>query len=70
MHSGWNVIVSKDTTPFRYFRFRHTSESQCNLAEIQLFGIAMSSTPATLSSTQASVTYMDGANTKTFADAI
>lgn len=70
VHSGWNILVSKDTTPFRYFRFRHTNESQCNLAEIQLFGIAMSSAPVTISSTQSSVYYFDGANTKAFSNAI
>lgn len=70
MHSGWNVLVSKDTSPYRYFRFRHTSDSQCNLAEIQLFGIIMSSSTATLSSTTSAVTYYDGANTKAFSNAI
>lgn len=70
MHSGWNVIVSKDATPFRYFRFRHTNDSQCNLAEIQLFGIAMSSNAVTINSTRSSVTYYDGANSKTFSNVI
>lgn len=32
VHSGWNVIRSITKNSFRYFRFRHTSQSQCNLA--------------------------------------
>ncbi len=31
VHSGWNVILSTVSTPFRYFRLRHTSQSQCNI---------------------------------------
>lgn len=32
VHSGWNVLASKDTTPYRYVRFLHNSTSQCGLA--------------------------------------
>jgi hypothetical protein len=32
VHSGWNVITSASSTPFRFIRFRHTSQSQCNIA--------------------------------------
>lgn len=32
VHSGWNVIIPSLSTPFRYFRFRHTNQSQCNVA--------------------------------------
>ena len=33
IHSGWNVLKSDVTTPFRYVRFHHNSTSMCNIAE-------------------------------------
>lgn len=70
IHSGWNVIRSSSSAPFRYIRYRHTSQSQCNMAEIQLYGIVLSSQTPTLSSQSATVTYNDGFNSKPFTNAL
>ena len=32
VHSGWNIIKSKTSTPFKFIRFAHTSDSMCNIA--------------------------------------
>lgn len=32
VRSGWNVLKSADTTPYRYIRFKHNSTSACSLA--------------------------------------
>jgi hypothetical protein len=66
IHSGWNVIRSSSSAPFRYIRYRHTSQSQCNMAEIQLYGIVLSSQTPNLSGQSATVIYNDGFNTKSF----
>lgn len=34
VHAGWNTIQVKATNTYRYLRFRHTSVSQCRLAEL------------------------------------
>ena len=69
VHSGWNVIRSVSSAPFRYIRFRHTSQSQCNLAEIQLYGIVFSNQTPSLSSQASTITYNDGLNTRSFNNA-
>lgn len=70
IHSGWNVIMSSSSAAFRYFRYRHTNKSQCNMAEIQLYGILLSSQTPTLSGQAATVTYNDGFNTQSFTNAL
>lgn len=70
VHSGWNVIRSSSSSPFRYIRFRHTSQSQCNMAEIQLYGIVLSSQTPSLSSHASTVTYNDGFNSHSFSNSI
>ena len=32
VHTGWNTLISKDQTPYRYIRFLHNSTSNCQLA--------------------------------------
>ncbi len=70
IHSGWNVLKSLVSTPFRYVRFYHNSTSGCNIAELRLNGIIYSTLSATLASQTADVVYVDGFNTKTFTNAI
>jgi hypothetical protein len=71
VHSGWSVIVSSVTTSFRYIRFLHNSTSQCNIAEIQLFGIVYSNTAiANLTSQLSNIVYEDGFNTVPFTNAV
>lgn len=63
VHNGWNVIVTTGSPAYRYIRFLHNSTSQCNLAEVQLFGVVYSSTNVASIVSQASqVTYNDGLN--------
>jgi hypothetical protein len=66
VHTGWNVIKSNSSTPYRYLRFKHNSTSNCSIAEFQVYGILYSTTSATLSSTPTDVILVDGFNTKTF----
>lgn len=70
IHSGWNVIKSDDTTPYRYIRFHHNSTSQCNIAEFEIYGITFTTSSLTLSSTPSDVIYHDGLNSQTFSSAI
>jgi hypothetical protein len=70
VHSGWNVIKSSSSAPFRYVRFRHTNQSQCNLAEIQLYGIVLSSQTPSLSSQASTVTYNDGFTSRAFTSSL
>jgi hypothetical protein len=42
----------------------------CNIAEIELYGIVLSTVTATLSTQSADVVYSDGFNTKTFTNAL
>jgi hypothetical protein len=62
VRSGWNILKSGDTTPYRYIRFSHNSTSACNLAELQLYGILLSNITPTLTSTTTDVLYRDGFN--------
>lgn len=32
VHTGWNVLMSSDATPYRYIRFLHNATSRCNIA--------------------------------------
>lgn len=70
-HIGWNTIISGDTTPYRYIRFSHNSTSNCQLAEIQLYGIVSSTiaVPSTIS-VPSDILYVDGANNKSFGGAL
>lgn len=70
VHTGWNVLKSIDTAPYRYVRFLHNSTSSCNIAEFQIFGIIFSPLTVALASQTADVIYYDGFNTKTFAGAL
>lgn len=71
VHSGWNVIASKDTTPYRYLRFSHNSTSQCNIAEFQVFGITYSSTVVSnLALKSSDVVYSDGFNSITLTNQV
>ena len=70
IHSGWNVLKSGDTTPFRYVRFHHNSSSMCNIAEFQIFGILYNDQTFTLSSQQTNVIYDDGFNVETFNNSV
>jgi hypothetical protein len=70
IHTGWNVLQSTDNTPYRYVRFLHNSTSQCNIAEIQLYGILYSIISASLTSQFTNVIYNDGFNSKTFTNAV
>jgi len=67
---GWNTFASTSTTPYRYFRFAHTSQSKCNLAEIQFFGILYQDITVSLTEQASSVVYNDGFNVETFTPAI
>lgn len=70
VQSGWNVLVSNSNTGYRYFRFYHNSQSQCNIAEIQLYGILYSNTAANIVSTSSDVIYNDGFNTVPFTNSV
>ena len=70
VHSGWNVILSKSQTPYRYLRFKHNATSKCQLAEFEVYGILESSLNPTLTSASADVIYKDGVNTETFSSAL
>lgn len=71
VHSGWNIIRSTTSNTFRYIRFYHNSTSQCNIAEIQLFGIVYSNTLiSNINSQSSNVIYDDGFNLITLADNI
>lgn len=70
VHTGWNILQSKDNTPYRYVRFRHNATSRCQLAEIQLYGIILNAAPVSLTSQLADIIYADGFNTKTFTNGI
>lgn len=65
VHSGWNTLVSTITTPYRYVRFSHTSESQCSIAEIEFYGILFSTSVVNPSSQLSDVVYEDGFNSIT-----
>ena len=54
--------MSQSSVAFRYVRFVHNSNSQCNLAEMQLFGIIYSDLTPTLDSFTSFVVYRDGFN--------
>ena len=67
IHSGWNILASSQTTPYRYIRFAHKNVSQCNIAEIELYGIIYSNAnPSDLTSQPSDIIYEDGYNTYTF----
>ena len=66
VHSGWNTLVSASSAPFRYVRLVHNSTSQCNIAEIQVYGIVYSGISiANLAAQPSDVLYEDGFNSIT-----
>jgi hypothetical protein len=67
IHSGWNTLASSSATAFRYVRFAHTSVSQCNIAEIQLYGLVYSAISiADITSQPSDIVYEDGYNSVSF----
>lgn len=66
VHSGWNTLTSKDTTPYRYIRFLSNSTSKCALAEIKLFGILYSTIVPNLTEQAADLILKDGLNSFNF----
>lgn len=47
VHSGWNVWQKVSSLQYQYVRFKHTSTSACQLAEIKVYGIKYSTLPVT-----------------------
>lgn len=71
VHAGWNSFMISDTTLYRYIRFSHTSASKCNLAELELSGIVMSTvTIASIASFPSDAAFDDGVTQQTFAGAV
>lgn len=73
VHSGFNTILSQDTTPYRYIRFLDSvGTSQCNLAEFQIYGVVSTTlnNVSPLTTSPSDVTYYDGLNTQTFTNDI
>jgi hypothetical protein len=67
VHAGWNSFMISDTNIYRYVRFSHTSKSKCNIAELELSGIVMSSlTVSSTASFKSDVMFEDGVTTQTF----
>jgi hypothetical protein len=67
VHAGWNSFMISDTNIYRYVRFSHTNQSKCNIAELELSGIIMST--VTVSSTvsfPSDVKFDDGLTQQTF----
>lgn len=60
VHTGWNIILPKTNTPFRYLRYLHNSTSQCLISEIQFFGTVYSTLIASLTSQASGLVYSDG----------
>lgn len=60
-----------DTNIYRYVRFQHNSMSKCNIAELELTGIIMSSvTVSSITSFVSDVYFDDGLNNQTFTGAV
>jgi hypothetical protein len=71
VHAGWNSFMISDVNIYRYVRFQHNTNSKCNIAELELTGIVMSSvTVASISSFTSDVFFDDGLNTQTFTGAV
>jgi hypothetical protein len=71
VHSGWNTIEVEDSKPaFRYIRMKHNSTSQCNIAELELYGKIYTSVTPNPSSYPTTVTYKDGYNSYSFSNAL
>lgn len=71
VHAGWNSFMISNTNIYRYVRFLHSSVSKCNLAELELSGIIMSSVNVpSLTSFTSDVIFDDGLTTQTFTGAI
>ena len=73
VHAGWNSYIPDSfTTPYRYVRMKHTSDSKCELAEFEIHGVVVSDETVAniVSHTIASAIFDDGHNTFTFANAI
>lgn len=64
VHTGWNAFRLTNQTGYRYVRFRHTTKSRCNLAEIELYGYIISELDFS------NVGYFDGSNSKIFTNVI
>lgn len=71
VHAGWNSFMISDTNIYRYVRFQHNSMSKCNIAELELTGIIMSSvTVSSITSFVSDVYFDDGLNNQTFTGAV
>lgn len=70
VHAGWNSHTPTTTTPYRYVRIRHTSTSNCKLAEFEVIGTVFSDTAVTIASTTVDAMFDDGHNTYTFTNAV
>jgi len=71
VHAGWNSKMITDTTIYRYVRFSHTNQSQCNIAELELTGILMNTvTVSDIASFKSDLVFDDGVTTQTFTNAI
>ena len=70
--SGWNTRISSNSTSFRYVRYKHDINSNCSLAEFEVWGVVYNKMAATLAGQASDVVYMDGfsSNEQTFAGAI
>jgi hypothetical protein len=71
IHAGWNSYMITNTNTFRYVKFAHTSVSMCQIAELSITGIVMSSVPiSSIVSFSSNVTFNDGLSTQTFTNGI
>ena len=70
VYSGWNNIPAVSSSPFRYFRFRHNTSSNCNLAELEFYGRVYSDSSPNLTSHFSTVSYYDGFNSVNFTNAV
>lgn len=71
VHAGWNSFMINDNNTYRYVRFSHDSKSKCNIAELELTGIVMSTVNvASVTSFPSDVYFDDGLTNQTFSAAL
>ena len=72
VHAGWNSYMPTTSNTYRYVRIRHSTVSNCKIAEIELIGNLFNDATVSniVSHTWASTEFSDGFNTFTFNNAI
>jgi hypothetical protein len=70
IHVGWNTLEVAAQLSYRYLRMRHNSTSQCNIAEVEVYGQVYTNATISLTSQPVTVTYKDGYNSINFANAL